>query len=283
MKEISYGMAILNNVHNEDFFDIKFIDNIYYFAIFDGHGSQNQYYENQKIRPKQHVGAFCRDYFIEFIHSNIVDLITNRAGKTEIENEIINSFVDFDQILFDKNIPYGATCGLLIIDIENKNIYQVNLGDSPSLIVNSEGKIISETIDHDVTNPIELKRVHDRGGFVRGKYFLSTIQLGRSFGDFHMKKTKDGNYTPTGSYLISIPDIKITKLKSNLTIILCSDGLLKDSDTRLSLVKNVFRLAFCYNSPFNSSFNSNLYNSIALRTIKLASKYDDKTLILIHT
>ena len=79
------------------------------------------------------------------------------------------------------------TCTAILIDPIKEIIYQFNLGDSRSIIVGIDRKIISVTEDHKPNNPIEKERIIACGSGVFDGRINYCLALSRAFGDFEYK------------------------------------------------------------------------------------------------
>lgn len=66
--------------------------------------------------------------------------------------------MDLDIEMYVDNLDFGSTCTCLLIDQDRRKIYQVNLGDSRSVIF-VDDKIISVTEDHQPNNNEEKMRI----------------------------------------------------------------------------------------------------------------------------
>lgn len=177
----------------EDRYQVKQIHgvagNFLYFAIFDGHGG------TKKMGP-DHVADYCAENLHIKLAENMenIDFDSKEDVKPEekISEAIINSFVELDTEMYNKKKRYGTTCTVILID--NDNIYQINVGDSRSIIFNDSG-IISTTEDHDPMNWKEKERVETAGGFVSGFGRVNhCLSISRAFGDFELKISKQKMY-----------------------------------------------------------------------------------------
>ena len=213
-----------------------------YFAIFDGHGGQL-------------CSSFLKknflNYLIEDKHfpNDIKESLINTIKK--IEKEFNKKYVD----ILNNNIDFSGSCALILLIIENK-IYIANVGDSRAIIsLNQGNKIYPLTIDHKPNNPKEYERIKKIGGKVYidqddderdinklkvinnindfDKYFEEPniiyriypchLAVSRTIGDI---KAKDTSFGGLHNVIISIPDIYIVDINSNMDfIIMGCDGI----------------------------------------------------------
>ena len=215
----TWGIAQQQQRAWEDRYQVKKIGPFRYYAVFDGHGGAN------KMAP-DHVG----DYAVNNLHVRIADKLINRgkaplvnlADVNTVSSLIWQVFVDFDREMYNKGLKYGTTCTAILIDDVRNVIYQINLGDSRSIIFNENG-IISSTDDHDPEAPDEYSRIIAAGGNVTGGRVLGQLMLSRAFGDFDLKRYNWVDYDPIHGMVSAFPDIKVLP-KIPCDIILTSDA-----------------------------------------------------------
>ena len=213
-----------------------------YFAIFDGHGGEL-------------CSSFLKKNFLNYLiedknfPNDIKESLLNTIKK--IEKEFNNKYVD----ILNNNIDFSGSCALILLIIENK-IYIANVGDSRAIIsLNQGNKIYPLTIDHKPNNPKEFERIIKIGGKVYidqddderdinklkvinnlsdfDKYleepniiyriYPCHLAVSRTIGDI---KAKDTSYGGIHNQIISIPDIYIVDINSNMDfIIMGCDGI----------------------------------------------------------
>lgn len=213
----TWGVSQQQQRAGEDRYQAKLIGPFRYFAVFDGHGGARQMGEN-------HVG----DYAVNNLHVRI----SNKLGSIDLDdikgvsNVISQVFVDFDDEMYNKEKDFGSTCTVILIDDDRNRIYQINLGDSRSIIFNDNG-IISVTDDHEPEIPNEEQRIKAAGGFVTGGRVNGQLMVSRAFGDFHLKRNKNVDYDPINGMVSAVPDIKIIPFNNSdkrFNVILTSDA-----------------------------------------------------------
>lgn len=201
--------AVCINIFNNN----SLITTFRYFAVFDGHGGSG-------MMGSIHVADYCS----KFLHMEIakalacIDLDDNQL----VAHTIRQTFVDFD-IKLRINKEYGTTCTAVIIDDTRSIIYQINLGDSRSIIFDSD-TIISVTDDHTPTVESEKIRIEAAGGVVDRDRVDGILMISRAFGDFRFKITNFSDYDPINGKVSAVPDIKIVQVKTPMHIILTSDA-----------------------------------------------------------
>ena len=205
MDDDKWGVFQKQQRANEDRYQAKKIGPYRYYAIFDGHGGAQQMGYN-------HVG----EYSVNNLHIRIAEKLidVDLTNTIEVSEAIKQVFIDFDTEMYNLKMQYGTTCTILLIDDKNGYIYQINLGDSRSIIFRMEypinmSTIISSTNDHEPELIEENRRITNAGGWVINNRVLGQLMVSRSFGDFHLKRNKSIVYDPINGMVSSIPDIKI--------------------------------------------------------------------------
>ena len=203
VNDVTWGVAQKQQRSHEDRYQAKQFGPFKFFAVFDGHGGTYK-------MDKDHIGDHCVEHLHEKLASALEGIDLN--DEVDVAYNISKTFVDFDILLKATGKLYGSTCTAVLVDTVRKLIYQVNLGDSRSIVFTNE-KIISSTLDHTPTT--EAKRITDAGGKIRygrmmnDKFLLS---VSRSFGDFDFKRCygdSSETYNPTEGMSSSLPDIKM--------------------------------------------------------------------------
>ena len=284
----TWGVAQQQQRAWEDRYQVKKIGPFRYYAVFDGHGGAN------KMGPN-HVG----DYAVNHLHVRIADKlintenggghIVNLADVNTVSSLLSQVFVDFDIEMHSKGLKYGTTCTAVMIDDVRGVIYQINLGDSRSIIFNDNG-IISSTEDHSPDAPGEYSRIIAAGGIVTGGRVLGQLMLSRAFGDFDLKRYWT-NYEPIHGMVSAVPDIKIIpvpmgagtpiqKIPSN--IILTSDAPFERSaftnDDLVDMSQNIMR------DVATQPHNPDLYELIAVEMVQVIypRTTDDTTILCVE-
>lgn len=211
---IRWGVRQQQQRSGEDRYQVKQVGPYSYFAVFDGHGG------TYKMGPN-HVADYC----VNNLHVRLAEGL----GKIDLNNEeevkatIIQTFVDFDAEMYNSDKLYGTTCTIALVDVPRNKIYQVNLGDSRSIIF-TQNNIISATDDHEPNFPVEKARIEAAGGFVANNRVFGQLAVARAFGDFDLKGNKMEPYDPIAGEVSAVPDIKVTVRPLNAKIILTSDA-----------------------------------------------------------
>ena len=116
---------------------------------------------------------------------------------------------------------------MIMIDVNKKKIYQINLGDSRSIIF-TNNNIISETKDHNPINDIEKDRIIKSGYSIITNRIGGDLAVSRSFGDYKFKRivSSDGQpfFDPVNGSVSCVPEIKVLDIIDNMHIILTSDA-----------------------------------------------------------
>lgn len=198
---------------------------LFMYAIFDGHSSSK-------------MSSYLEQNFPNFLLNRVLT-VSNRS-PTEIKEKIRRAFLDFDSIMFNERIKGGST-SIVVLRIKNV-LYFANLGDSRA-IVNCDGKLTFETIDHKPEKIRERARIYSSGGFVanvRGIHRVNgSYSLSRAFGDYGLKK-KRGKYMGMNSIMSPEPDVYDYKMSKKCSIILACDGVwdVLDSKEVVKLIRD---------------------------------------------
>jgi len=164
-------------------------DQYLYYAIFDGHGSVNTDYLNNKGESVSLVADYCRDYFhVELFRK----LWWNTKGDTEgdLNKLITDTFLEFDKKMYKKfsEDTDGCTASIVLVNVTNKLVYQINLGDSRSIVFDDASHIKISDI-HNMST--EKDRIEKEGGLFVGDHAIFPNNFGlattRALGDFHLK------------------------------------------------------------------------------------------------
>lgn len=236
---------------NEDRYCITQNHRFRWFAVFDGHGG-----------PHRMSPTHCADYAT----CNLANLIFDRVGKLDLTtisaveahdaviNEIQKIFVELDTAMYERKLEYGTTCTALLVDDLRNVIYQINLGDSRSMIFHEE-MIVSSTIDHEPLNPTEKERIYRAGGYIAANRVNGTLMVSRAFGDFSYKQTCDTtnfdtpstwtivDYDPVNGPVSAVPEIEVIPKLPGMQVLLTSDAPYEnDAWTDQKLVSEVNKL-----------------------------------------
>lgn len=212
-----FGMVKQQRSH-EDRYIIDKIDDVSYFGVFDGHGCHS--YPSFEL-PTDHMVVLTRKY----LHQHLKEALehVNLNDKEKVTEIIKDTFLNFDRIHYE-SASHGTTASIVLLT--DSLIYQVNLGDSKSIVFTTElgGHIVSETKDHSltVTND-EPERIKSAGGYVQYNRVLGMLAVTRSFGDFEFK-TKNGLY-PDNPVVSAVPDVTVINRQPGQYLLLGSDGL----------------------------------------------------------
>lgn len=198
----------------EDCWQAKKFGPFRYFAVFDGHQGSHQ-------MGSRHVAEYAASHLHRRLSHGLsrIDLSqSNIVSKT-----IQQIFTQFDTEMKEKDLLYGTTCTAILIDDSRKLIYQINLGDSRSLIIHNE-KITSATQNHNPYNQIERSRIIQAAGLIWGKQIIKILNVSRGFGDFRLKQTRHLEYDPINGFVSSLPDVSIIPFHNAQYILLTSDA-----------------------------------------------------------
>lgn len=207
------------------------------YSIFDGHGGSMS-------MSKKHVADYC----VEHIHERLAKALSEHYSEEDSINikTIINTLVYFDIEMYNNKLLYGTTCTMILIDINKKKIYQINIGDSKSIIF-IDNNIISESRDHNPKDETEKNRIIKSGSFIIDDRIEGNLAVSRGFGDYNYKKIYQTNqndiisfFDPVNGAVSSIAEIKVVDILDNMNIILTSDAPFEHPDINSQSLVNMF-------------------------------------------
>jgi serine/threonine protein phosphatase PrpC len=223
-----YGVHQIQQRAHEDRFQAVNIDPFRFYVVFDGHGGS-------RMMDQDHVADYC----VHHLHLALRERFSliNPNDRDAVILAIEQVFVAFDREMYEKKLLFGSTCtAILINDLQelgtNKNvIYQINLGDSRSIILldnnklSHKNKIVAETVDHEPTTYQEMMRIKAAGGFVTGNRVNGSLMISRAFGDFQLKGTIHSAYDPINGKVSAVPTIRVIEVEYDpMHVILTSDA-----------------------------------------------------------
>jgi len=184
-----------------------------YFAVYDGHG-----------------GRQAVEFIHNTLHINVEEEVMKQSGK--VVHALERSFLRTDEQLKQKGILFPGTCATVALiqqNAEGKMLYTANVGDT-RVILNRSGTAIRLTKDDKPTDPEEIQRIKDAGGFIANARVNGLLAVTRSLGNIQMKQ-----------HVISTPHTMETKLtdEDKFLIIAC-DGVwdVMTDQEALDIVKN---------------------------------------------
>ena len=137
-------------------------------CIFDGHG-----------------GDKCSTFF----NTNFLQCFLKRQGESSnIKKNMINTVKELNDIFINKKKDNsGSTVNVFFIDLITKDIHNINLGDSRSIIGLNE-KVKSLSRDHKPSLKSEQKYIERRGGSVKNGRVQGVLAMTRAVGDKDISK-----------------------------------------------------------------------------------------------
>jgi serine/threonine protein phosphatase PrpC len=247
----------------EDRFVIANKYGIRYYGVYDGHGESFEDRLADNLSDN-HVVLYIRDN----LHHHIFDALggprAHELTPDEVCERITNVFHEIDQFVYYSGGKHGCTANIVII--LGDKIYQVNLGDSRSVIFDDDGVIISQTIDHKPNN--ERERIYERGGFVYANRVNGGLAMSRAFGDYEYKT--EGDSYRSGHMVISTPEIIVTDRMPGVNFLLGTDGVFDGFEGDNESIIDFFR-QHSYKEEFLE---------LMLRYVKTRN-YDDDTTVIV--
>eukprot|EP00510_Aplanochytrium_minuta_P001445 CAMPEP_0184014972 /NCGR_PEP_ID=MMETSP0954-20121128/6023_1 /TAXON_ID=627963 /ORGANISM="Aplanochytrium sp, Strain PBS07" /LENGTH=247 /DNA_ID=CAMNT_0026295647 /DNA_START=242 /DNA_END=985 /DNA_ORIENTATION=- len=150
------------------------------FAVFDGHG-----------------GRGIVDYLAKHFSSVLEEELKYDGGTRSIAECLTSAYLITDiQTSQEGLMTSGSTAASCLIRHEEcgdekkmkRVLYCANVGDTRAVLCRQDGKAQRLTFDHKASDPSEIKRIEDAGGFILRKRVLGILSVSRSFGDHAMKK-----------------------------------------------------------------------------------------------
>lgn len=239
------------------------------YCIFDGHGG-----------PLDMSSKHIADYCVSNLNKRLAaGLIANYSEDVNINiRTIINIFAYFDiemyKLYIESQLMYGTTCTMILIDVNKNKIYQINLGDSKSIIF-KDSTIISESRDHNPKDEIEKDRIIKSGSFILQDRIKGDLAVSRGFGDYKYKRViteKDNVFEPINGAVSCIPEIKVLDIVDNMYIILSSDAP----------YDNPLFTSQMFVDMFNTYYPANdLDDTVRVMTYNIAENSTDDTTIML--
>lgn len=222
-----YGVSQKQQRGHEDRYKISTFENFRYYAVFDGHGGS-------KMMGPNHVADYAVNHLDDIIYDKLQNIDLNNVNA--VAQVLSQSFIDLDIEMYNKRLEYGCTCTSVLIDDKRNLIYQVNLGDSRSILIN-KGSIVATTNDHKPTNSIEQSRIKSAGSYVTSGRINSSLAVARALGDFDLPNIRPYYYKsirqinkniilfdPINGPVSAVPDVQVTPKNQVTNIILTSDA-----------------------------------------------------------
>jgi len=169
----------MEDAHNVFLNADKNLDNVSFFAVFDGHGGN----EVSQLLGKQMFDEIKRTK--EYQEGKYGKAII--SASLEIDAKMSNMF-------HEKSDPPGSTAIMSLI--VGKELYVGNIGDS-RCVVCINGKAYPMSVDHKPRNKVEARRIKKAGGHIHpqtgaliSRKGERTLAVARTIGDVGYKKNK---------------------------------------------------------------------------------------------
>ncbi len=267
LRDGKWGVNQFQQRAQEDRYQVRYMPviNFRYFAVFDGHGGAFD-------MNNEHVGDYCCNNLHEFIYERLQAV--DRSDSDKVIDAIKTAFVTMDTKMESMHLKFGSTCSMVLLDDQRHIIYQINLGDSRSVVF-SDTAIVSETRDHKPEDEQEFARIEAAGSFVLEKRVARDLTVSRAFGDFGLKSnlTTNKNYDPLDGPVSAVPDVTVLPFRDHLSILLTSDAPFErnafDNEKLVTLFRN------------SKAMNLNKVAQQMVKTIKNKTT-DDTTILLVR-
>lgn len=140
------------------------------FGVFDGHG-----------------GGECSTMIADELPTKLMSNLRNFTPHAE---SIYNAFVDTDKEFLSSNrSSAGSTANLFLWDRTKYMGFFGNCGDTRS-VINRNGRAVDITRDQKASEPDEIARIAEAGGYVNNGRVLGVLAVSRAFGDANLKTSQ---------------------------------------------------------------------------------------------
>ena len=176
------------------------------FCLFDGHGGKE---------------------VSSYLQSNFPSFLKEYLPSSNMTQTLTSIFPLIDEKIKQSNFyQVGSTGCIIYITRENnkKVIYSANIGDTRSILINSQKKVTRLSFDDRASEPSEYNRITSQGGIVFAGRIYGQLMLSRAFGDWELKEFGVSN----------VPHVKRVEVgDEECYVIIGSDGVwdvLQDDD-----------------------------------------------------
>ncbi len=173
-----------------------------------------------------HGGKECAQYCADEIPTKIAALLRN--GKS-CEESLYTSFIHTDTEFLKVSDNSGSTANILVWDKKFNKLHIANTGDTRAVLSRS-GVAFNLSLDKKATDPDEIARISESGGFISNGRVNGILAVTRALGDAHLKSSKSGalvadpeitTYIPSAVQSIS----NFNKIDMDEFIVIATDGL----------------------------------------------------------
>jgi len=173
-----------------------------------------------------HGGKECAQYCADEIPTKIAALLRN--GKS-CEESLYTSFIQTDVEFLKVSDNSGSTANILVWDKKNNKLHIANTGDTRAVLSRS-GVAFNLSLDKKATDPDEIARISESGGFISNGRVNGILAVTRALGDAHLKSSKTNalvadpeitTYIPSAVQSIS----NFNKIDMDEFIVIATDGL----------------------------------------------------------
>lgn len=176
----------------EDKYSTLKTENFFISCIFDGHG-----------------GDKCSNYFNDNFILNFL-----KSKDLNTKTSMLKVIKKLNTNFLEKKEMSGSTINIFYIDFINKVIYNINLGDSRSIVGYSK-KVKSISHDHKPELKSEQKYIIRKGGHVSNGRVQGVLAMSRAVGDKDISK-----------FINDTPNFFMLKLDKDIKFLLhATDGL----------------------------------------------------------
>ena len=236
-----------SNIGKRDYQEdrLSVYNTIYHYvsAVYDGHAGNK-------------CSTFLKANFYRYFLKNL-------QNKRVANTVLVDTFKELDNVFLHQiNGNDGSTANVLFCNKKTNTCYIANTGDSRAILCYNNNRVLQISEDHKPNNPIEKKRIEQRGGFVKYNRTNGNLAMSRAFGDKNLKQV-----------LIVDPDVYKFSMHNIRYVLQASDGL-------FDVMSNSEVCGFV-NSRLNKKMNpQDIAKELVYYAIKIKKTLDNTSVII---
>lgn len=197
-------------------------------------------FENMKIDDRRYIAVFgvldghggvdCAQYVSEELPSAIVRCL--RSNNTSCAEALFNSFLTTDDEYISSNTRgsnAGSTANVALYDKFSNICYIANTGDTRA-VLSRNSLAMNLSFDRKATDPEEIARIVQAGGFVINGRVLGSLAVSRAFGDYQLKTNQN-----SGCVIVNPEITSFQPRAEDEFMIIATDGLWDVMDSQAAV------------------------------------------------
>ena len=197
------------------------------FGVLDGHGgSEVAQYVRDNLPTIIKNSQFCKNKqwkeLLTVAFSSIDEDITKEKAQKELAQYYKKASHDEFNPTTESDVYKHVGCTACVALVAEGEVIVANAGDS-RCVMGRKGQAVDMSMDHKPDLEIEKSRIVNAGGFVEDNRVNGVLNLSRSIGDFEYKL--NDKLKSDKQLVISLPDVKIEKIKDADFIVIACDGI----------------------------------------------------------